>query len=591
MTLQELRIEMARCQSLAECDDFLLANLHEIRPIFYGFTRRQLQEGRRYLDYENAFLEFTSSAAGRAIWAGNEPPATVVALLIFFLSLFERAQLYTAVLEVAKLLPAGPLRQQGEAIFEYKNIQNTATDYLDRFDRILTLLQEAWNSSAEIGRGLCEDLLSEYAIDALTANIDISRGITSCFSNPSAQQRYPILSNIQTLLNADLDGFPLILRTIRSQIIEAHHAQACALVPDCLITRQSEELTGEALQPFQAILQLPDFLLDKLDQMGAEYNQQRQNARFNFDADSSQNRIYLGTYFPRTVIESWNIFTELFSVPIIQSALRQKDVIRLLDIGSGTGAAVVGILLALRDWGECEAVVKITSLDTNQDALAKQIEILASLREQLPFEIAYEMRTVQFPFDIEGYVPVLASIADSENYEYDLITCWKFLCEFYNSNFASAQGLIRNTLNIASRMLSPYGLYVVADVTANNNLFEYFTFTLNREANEHDAAPNTETRTILPLPCGRRSGTCYGNCYTQRHFQVRHRLTSNDLTKIAYRVLAPDAFAHSITATFTDLRAYRINAARQNEACFNGRRGEESGTLPCGYTGFFTGEN
>jgi SAM-dependent methyltransferase len=592
MTLKGLQIELTQRQSLAECDEFLQANLHEIRPLFYGLTRAQLQE--HYLDFENVFYSFTNSSAGQAIRTGEDPPASVTALLIFFLSLFERAHLYTVVLAVADLIPAGPLRQQIEALFKYKNIENAATDYLDRFDSILRLLQEARNSSAkDLGSSLSEYLLQEYVLDAflepLEAGINIRPAITASFLEPSAQLRYPILLTVsaQTLLNADEDEISRKRSAIRSDIVENLHSQACELVPNCLLTRLADEFVGEIVQPVQTLTRIPEFLNDQLDQMGAVYSPQRQGVRTNFDADAAQNLIYLGTYFPRTVIETWNIYTELLSIPIIQAAIRQKNVIRLLDVGSGTGGAIVGTLLALSDWGQYEAVVEVTSIDVNQDALERQGEILGSLRNRLPFKLVVNPRYANIPFDLEGFIPAFTDIVNHEGCNFDLITCWKFLSEFYNVNFAAAQGIIRNTLGIASRRLSPYGLCVVADVTTTDNGFEFFAITLNREANKHDAGPDAETRTILPLPCGRSSATCdEGACYTQRRFQVSHQLELHDETKIAYRVLTSKAFAHSITASFTNHEAYQVNAARPAEVCCNGRKREETGAQTCGYTGF-----
>mgnify|MGYP003585789980 CR=1 FL=1 len=592
MTLQELQIQLIQCRSLAECDQFLRANLHEIRPLFYGLTQRELLDGRR-LDYEDVFDAFASSDAGNDIRKGYELPASVVALLIFFLSLFERAHLYQDVRTVAELIPMGPLRQQGEALFEYKNIDNAATNYIHRFGRILTLLQEAWNHSNDSGRRLSENLLQEYILDAFLepkiAGIDIRHSITSHFLDPSLQQRYPILiiPVIQKLLDTDANKLVKMRKAVRSHIMEDFHAQACALAPDLLLMTVANEFVGETELPNQTHTRIPEFLSDQLDQMNAEYNPQRQGAKHNYAADDAQNRIYLGTYFPRTVVESWNIFTELLSIPVIQAAFRQKDVIRLLDIGSGTGAAVVGMLLALNEWSQCEAAMEITSIDFNEDALGKQGEILESFRDRLSFHFDLKLRHVQLPFDLEGFAPAFSAILDQESYSYDLIICWKSLCEFYNFEFAPAQGIIRNMLGIASHKLVPYGLCVVADVTTTDNGAEHFAITLNREANEHDTTPNAKTHTILPLCCGSRTKACDPRCYTQRCFRVSHRLAHNDQTKIAYRVLAPEAFAYSITASFADHAAYRVNAARPNEACGNGRK-RQAGGAPCGYTGFFT---
>ncbi len=594
MTLQELQQEMNRWRSLSACDDFLKAHLHEIRPLFYGLTYAELQAHR--FDYEDTLLIFVNSLAGKAIRDGTEPPESIIALLIFFLSLFQRASLYAMIRTVADFLPPGTLRTRAVAIFEYKNITDVRRDYVDRFERIVSLIHDAWVDSPEIQQKKCEDLLIEYALDALiypkAAGVDLGLSIRNCFHDIAAKRRYPILNGKDLRRIFELDDEELSREhiVVRSRIVESLHSEACDLVSGLLIARGAEELHGKQSPVTQQHNRLPAFIDDQLEQMGATYQRRKQEARFNFEASHEDNQIYLGTYFPRTVIETWNILSEILSIPVIGSAISQKDTIRILDIGSGTGAAVAGMLLALFNWGRCKVPVEITAIDINQDALCKQSEILESLRENINLDYTLAPYCVKLPFDLESYISVLSGIADQFGTRYDIITSWKCLCEFYNVNYPSAQGIISNTLRIVSRMLLPYGFCIVADVTTRDNPYEYFAMILNREANHHDKNPQAIMHTILPIPCARNSSTCMnGRCYTQRRFVLNHRLSTNDETKITYRVFAPNSFAETITATFAEHPAYRMNAARPDESCLGGCKGEGKRSDPCGFTGFFTG--
>lgn len=592
MILQELQDELLRCDSLSSCDEFLRDNLHEIRPLFYGLTRTELQACR--IDYEDALLSFSNSPTGREIQQGAQPPQSVVALLIFFLSLFERAGLYNRILSVANLLPPGSLRHRAEAIFEYKNITDSQIDYIARFERIVSLINEAWHASPMTNRHRCEDLLREYALDAIllpvAAGINIREEIQALFRDSDIHARYQFLSEpaIQNVFDISEEELPRERIAVRSRIVESLHSEACDLVPEALITAVADEFRGEEGPVTQTYNRLPEFLDEKLEQMGATYSPLRRGACLNFDADTGRNLIYLGTYFPKTVVESWNIVSELLSIPFIDSAFAQKDVLRILDIGSGTGAAVVGTLLALSGWDRCEVPIEIVSMDINLDALSKQEKILESLRQEITLDFMVDLRHVSLPFDLDGFVDAFSDIADQEGHKYDLIIFWKCLCEFYNYNFAQSQGVIQQALQIASRMVVSYGLCIISDVTTTDNDYEYFAYTLNREINRHDASSDTDMRTILPLPCARNSATCQdGRCYTQRKFFLQHRRKSNDETKIAYRVLAPNTMAESITATFSSHPAYRVNAARPAQACFGGRKSEEAHGYPCGYTSFY----
>ncbi len=470
-------------------------------------------------------------------------------------------------LAVADLLHDGSLRCRCQAIFKYKHITDASSDYITKFDCILQFLQEAWNSSSDAVRLQCEDLLHEYAFEAVLkpsyVGCDIRQDVFQCFTDEQAQQRYPILKKLphQSLRDLGFDGLSLALSEVRSRIIESLHIEVCELVPTALFAGLSDEVIEDSVPIFQVITSLPDFLSTQLSVMNAVYSPQRQKARFNFDSDTDQNRIYLGTYFPRTVIESQNIYQELLSIPVISDSFSKKTAIRIMDIGSGTGAAVIGFVSALSEWGKCQGPIKITSIDFNIDALDKQGQILSSVGKELSFELQYQPLHVPFPFDLDGFVSAFTSIAEREGSVYDVVSCWKCLCEFYNVNFAQAQGIIKNTLRLASQILKSNGFCVVADVTTKDNAFEYFPITLNRESNDHDRSLNAISRTILPVPCSRNSLTCHTYCFTQRRFKVSHQLAQNDETKIAYRVLAPLAFADLITASFTDHKAYRVNAA------------------------------
>jgi len=594
VTLAELQNAILCCSDVAECDEYLRSVLDEIRPLFYGRTRSELCAHHGHLEYEDAIFSVAASPVGQALASGTSCPASILALLIFFMSLFERVRLYAALYTVADLLPDCHLRHRAEAIFQYKNITDANVDFEQRFDTILFHLQSAWNDGDDDSRQQCLDLLQEYFLDAVVetqvAGIDIKARMQSLFQSGDAQSKYPILAKtqVQQTVMCSFADAARSRAAIRSRIVESLHAEACRLAPDMLLPRPLDEATGDESPTTQAHTQLPDFLDTQLRSMGARYEQQRGKARTNFDADSDKNRIYLGTFLPRSTIESWNIFSELLSMPVINAAFAQKDAIRMLDIGSGTGGAVIGFLLALRSWGRCTIPVEITSMDINEDALEKQKAIVEAIATELPFALHHNIRLTSLPFDLEGFVPSFSSIAEDAGPRYDVVTCWKCLCEFYNVNFAQAQGIVRHTLDLASRMLVPYGLCVAADVTTHDNGFEYFSMTLNKEANEHDCLADAVARTVLPVPCASVSTSCaVRKCFTQRRFRVSHSLATNDGTKVAYRVLAPTDFATSITSGFRDRPAFRVNAARPHEACCKGSKRSMAGSLPCGFTGFF----
>lgn len=77
-----------------------------------------------------------------------------------------------------------------------------------------------------------------------------------------------------------------------------------------------------------------------LEPAGARYNPDWKKARENLENSHDENLDYLGTYFPRTVLESAVIFEHLMrTMPSVKKMLAERDVIRVLDFGCGTAAS------------------------------------------------------------------------------------------------------------------------------------------------------------------------------------------------------------------------------------------------------------
>ena len=594
MTLEDFQTQLLQCQTTEECDAFLREQLHEIRPLFYGLTRDELRERR--FPFTDLFYKFANTGMAEHMRRQGLPPSAM-ALLVLFISLFERAGFFPAMLAAADLLPPdSSLRFRAEAVFQFKNITDASSDYSSHFNSIMSHLQRAWQDGTPQVRAQCEDFAIEYYADAILesrrVDLDLRAGMQRRFRDPLSVRTYPFLGSQRLAGILDLEDGPLQSEraATRSRIVEAFHAEACSLVPEVLLLRPADEHLAEETPDAQAHTDLPDYLDARLAQLGARYNPQHQVVRVGLNADDERNRDYLGTYFPRSVIEIRNILTELCSIPAIADAFAQKDVIRILDIGSGTGGSTAGAILAVVAAIDEDVPVEVTSLDGNADALAKQRAILETIDEKIPNPLTTNLIQCAFPAEIDGFVQAFQAFATAHGPRYDLVLFWKHLSEYYNTNYAQANGLVRHALQIASTLLVPYGLCSVLDLTTTDNRVEYFAMTLNREANTYDASPGATMTTILPIPCARHARTCrHAGCYTQRVFRVNHRLRRNDCSKVAYRVFAPNNYAATIVTTFTNHAAYRVNAHRPGEACSGGIIGAAGENCPSGHTGFFAG--
>lgn len=455
MTLNEFCAESGKLASLQDFDSFLVAHLQEIRPLFYGRTQMELHASR--FEYETAFLQFNNSPTGKELGLSEDPPTSAVALLIFFLSLFERAGLYAKIQSVFNLMPTGSYRCQAQALFRYKHITDARNDYENRFDEILGNLSQAYDQpgASTNTQCCCQKIVCEYALESLVktqaVGIDIHETMRSLFLSPITQKKYTILSSsrgeLDVIFNSSSADQSKLLDAVKMQITGLFHREACELHPPLLVVDDSVDATS--VSQSQEFTSLPPFLDDILLMMGARYEPNFRTVQVGVAADDSRNKAYLGSYFPRTVLENWNITHELFGNSEIKEAFLKKKVIRILDVGSGTGGAVVGFLLAINSDADISnsTQVVIHSVDANEDALNKQTYLIAQLLPHLRFSVAHSTETVEFPHQLNKFSVSFSNFLDQRASDsYDLVLFWKCLCEFYNQDYVHAIGVIQQVV-------------------------------------------------------------------------------------------------------------------------------------------------
>ena len=93
---------------------------------------------------------------------------------------------------------------------------------------------------------------------------------------------------------------------------------------------------------------LPKWLNDYIfGFLGAEEKPDPKEFCKNLDSDDEKNKIYLGTYFPRSFAESFCIHSNLFSYEPYRTHLEKKEELSLLSIGCGTGGDILGMICAI----------------------------------------------------------------------------------------------------------------------------------------------------------------------------------------------------------------------------------------------------
>ena len=133
-----------------------------------------------------------------------------------------------------------------------------------------------------------------------------------------------------------------------------------------MICQQGAGLDDERKSSMEDAMTLPlwlDHLLFK--NLYAKYCRSNSNMVV-IDWDQQDMLTYLGTYFPRSYVEAYQIFSDHFTTEIKE--WKQRTAISIFDFGSGTGGEIIGLLMAIQDKLPCVKSVRVFAFDGNDCA-------------------------------------------------------------------------------------------------------------------------------------------------------------------------------------------------------------------------------
>ena len=260
-------------------------------------------------------------------------------------------------------------------------------------------------------------------------------------------------------------------------------------------------------------IQLPQWL-DHLifDKLGARYC--RSNADMTvIDWDKNDVLNYLGTYFPRSYTEAYCIFSELFRMH--PNVFTNKAEISVFDFGCGTGGEIIGLLTAISERMPCIYKVHISALDGNFHSLRLFEKVLDTYKKICGIEI--EPRLI--PIKVEDFydLSVLDTIIPCG---LDCFVSFKAICEFVTKERFEKQNAYSHIIKTFLPKLDENGLMVLADLTSHNKVSQEW---LPRMMDE--GCSQTDSQLLMK-----------NNGYNQT-FIVTHKRKTNDISKIAWRIL------------------------------------------------------
>jgi len=345
MTLDEIKVQLVRFDTPEKCDEYLRDRFHEIQPLFFGLTREELNE--RKFDYQDAFDEILTRSPIRKISNCNSPPNSIIAVLIFLISFFERTGLYPSILAIANILPPESLHNRALAMFEYKKIADTQKDYESKFPLVLARLQDTWDTGTARVRSQCEDMLIEYYSDAIIKNVHAKVQIhktepyvyfQSFFGTHIKIEKYSILNStrFRVILELPLERLPDENDEANVRIAEAFFDEAMALIPEQIATVELNTCAAYCNQCVDGLHNVKLELMNRFPEAFAGTN--------TYLRQSLTSSVYLS--FDETVqCIRYIRQSMMLHIPQIEKAvcrtLQQKQFphkhIRILDVGCGPG--------------------------------------------------------------------------------------------------------------------------------------------------------------------------------------------------------------------------------------------------------------
>jgi hypothetical protein len=295
------------------------------------------------------------------------------------------------------------------------------------------------------------------------------------------------------------------------------------------------------------------------------------NVDNNLNNTEYMQKVYIGTYFPRSVTESYNIFIDLFSNFEINNKFACKSSINVLDLGAGTGGNLIGLLHALVKTFGNEKIINIYSIEGNKGAIEYQKKFVNKFMMVKDYNKINLTSTNHTFINASVFLDDVDNlISNNTNNKFDIIMSFKFFTEFYNYNYFSSRGLFSTYADLSANYLSDEGLSVLLDVTTTD-LGRKRPFTpiiMTQEVKEY-LKDNNELEIILPKSCALWYNVCKtNNCFSQKVFRVSHSHKICDKSKVCFIVFAKPLLATKIVNDFSHQTPYAKSYKDYNNDCY-----------------------
>lgn len=289
--------------------------------------------------------------------------------------------------------------------------------------------------------------------------------------------------------------------------------------------------------------------------LGACYQPDYVKFAHNLDLNADDLKIYLGTYFPRSYAEAFCILDDLFGCDEYSELWANKTEAWILDIGTGTGGNLIGLLTALAKHFSKLKTIHIHGHDGNVQALDIARKILEVFSNHTNSEIAVSLKAIR--------IDTLDQMPTTTHKSYDFISSCKMGAEIITKRGNVSDSFYLRFLSSYMNLLSDVGLFLLLDVTTKTEGIDFFPQLLNEQVS-HFLKSTPGFATVVPVSCYINAKDCEKPCFTQKEFSISHCAAKNDLSRVAYRILARKSCADVFHRNTVKDAAYVVSSRASN---------------------------
>ena len=298
---------------------------------------------------------------------------------------------------------------------------------------------------------------------------------------------------------------------------------------------------------------MPEWLRSYIyDDLGGSYNPDRIEFQNNLESDETKNLRYLGTYFPRSYTESFCIFRNLFENDAYLNIIKEKQSLRILTFGCGTGGDLMGLIEAIAEQLPWVRDLIIVAYDGNFIAvdILRRIVTRPEIMSRFNLNVDYAPVPMRDPQDFNLYCNCIKQ-------NFDLIVSMKMVNELYRKDILTTQPY-KTFMETLAGKLNNNGVLLVLDVpikVKGKNIPLLLTTGLRAFLMDHP-----DYSAIVPIPCHTHGKKCINRCYLTKIFHGEIFTSEN----VTYSLIARMDTANVITPAMKD-SLYLING--DGEVC------------------------